>query len=284
MKNESLVLRIASLSMVVSRRHLAAYSCAKSKHVFTQPQLMTCVVLKVYLKQTYRGICDLLAVGDGLREAMGLNSAPHYSAIKKFADRCVTPDLIDGILATILKEVGVDASEPAAVDSTGMDPRIASAHFRNKTDKKGRRNNGYVKLSVIVTCLSMLPVTMAATWGPRADLCEAPTLLARAYTRARPATLYGDGGYDAEWVHRWCRERWQVRSVITPTIRTADGQIMTPYRRQMQPMPRDRGKRWAVESFFSGLKRSCGDRLAARDKIAQICEAALRVLAYSLRR
>jgi hypothetical protein len=292
MKNDTLLLKVAKLSMIVCRRHLAAYSCAKSKHDFTQPQLMTCVVLKTYLKQTFRGVCDILAASDALREAMGLEKIPHYSSLKKFGDRCVSPDLIDGILGTILREVGVDPGEPAAIDSTGMDPRSASSHFRAKTDKAvrgktdkiGRENDGYVKVSVIVTCVSKLAVATTATWGPAADLRETPTLLARAYKRIRPSTLYGDRGYDAEWVHRWCRMRWHVRSVIAPMIRSADGSIKTHWRRQMLPLPRDRGRRWAVESFFSGLKRSCGDRLVTRSKPAQLREATLRVLAYTLRR
>lgn len=282
MKNrDSLLVQMTRLSMIVCRRHLAVYSCPKSKHVFTQPQLMTCLVLKTYLKQSYRGVSEVLAASDQLREAMGLEKVPHYSALKKFSDRCVSPDLIDGILATILRELGPAADESVAMDSTGLDPRTASAHFR---DKLGRKNTGYVKVSVIVTCVSLLAVSLRIDWGPRNDRCEAPTLLARAYGRIQPTTLYADAGYDAEWIHRWCRERWGVRSVIPVVPKTDDGAAQTRWRRQMQPLPRDHGKRWAVESFFSGLKRSLGDRLAARSRRAQFCEAALRVLVYSLRR
>jgi hypothetical protein len=44
------------------------------------------------------------------------------------------------------------------------------------------------------------------------------------------------------------------------------------------------GKRWAVETFFSGLKRTMGGALTARHGEQQLAEAALRVLAYTLRR
>lgn len=284
-----LVLRVAALSMVVCRRHMAAYSCPKSRHTYTQPQLMTCLVLKAYLKQGYRAVCEILAVSDGLRAALGLETVPHFTALKKFADRAVEPGLVDGLLGTILKEArGPGApDEPAAMDATGMDPQTASSHFRAKRDKAGKGapgGGGYVKVSVLVTCVSLLAVSLTVAWGPRADLADAPALLARAYGRVRPTTLYGDAGYDAEWVHRWCQDRWHVRSVIKPVIRSADGQVKTRRRREMLPLPRDRGKRWAVESFFSGLKRSCGDKIWARSQPAKFTEAALRVLAYTLRR
>jgi len=60
-----------------------------------------------------------------------------------------------------------------------------------------------VKVSVIVTCVSLLPASLQITWGPRNDCCEVPVLLARAYGRIHPTTLYADAGYDAEWIHRW---------------------------------------------------------------------------------
>jgi hypothetical protein len=44
------------------------------------------------------------------------------------------------------------------------------------------------------------------------------------------------------------------------------------------------GKRWMVESFISGLKRTTGSMLAARKKSSLFVEAALRVLAYAIRR
>jgi hypothetical protein len=44
------------------------------------------------------------------------------------------------------------------------------------------------------------------------------------------------------------------------------------------------GKRWAVESFFSGLKRTIGAAINARRPDQMIAEASFRVLAYALRR
>jgi hypothetical protein len=44
------------------------------------------------------------------------------------------------------------------------------------------------------------------------------------------------------------------------------------------------GRRWLVESFMSGLKRTTGATLSARNDRSLFLEAALKVLAYALRR
>jgi len=44
------------------------------------------------------------------------------------------------------------------------------------------------------------------------------------------------------------------------------------------------GSRWAVESFFSGLKRTMGSTLTSRKPSQLLAEAAFKVLAYTLRR
>ncbi len=44
------------------------------------------------------------------------------------------------------------------------------------------------------------------------------------------------------------------------------------------------GKRWVVESFFSGLKRTMGSMLTSRKPDHLLKEATFRVLAYTLRR
>lgn len=44
------------------------------------------------------------------------------------------------------------------------------------------------------------------------------------------------------------------------------------------------GRRWAVETFFSGLKRTMGSMLTSRKPDQLLKEAAFRVLAYTLRR
>jgi hypothetical protein len=58
--------------MGLGRRHLADYGATRSRHDFTQRQLMACLILRAYLKTTYRGLLDILAGHSGLRGVLGL--------------------------------------------------------------------------------------------------------------------------------------------------------------------------------------------------------------------
>jgi len=76
-------------------------------------------------------------------------------------------------------------------------------------------------------------------------------------------------------------------SVIKEAVHRADGKrngiwrsgMSKKYLAKMQD-----GKRWAVEPFFSGLKRTMGSILNSRRSDQMLKEAAFRVLAYALRR
>ena len=112
-------------------------------------------------------------------------------------------------------------------------------------------------------------------------------MIARSRQSAVPGKVYADAGYDAEWVHVQCREQWGVESVIKPAVHRADGQMNGLWRSGMTEKYLKRkgyGQRWAVESFFSGLKRTMGSTLRARSLNQLLAEASLKVLAYALRR
>jgi hypothetical protein len=48
--------RVASLAMELRQRHLSSYGARRSRRDFTQRQLMACLILRAYLKITYRGL------------------------------------------------------------------------------------------------------------------------------------------------------------------------------------------------------------------------------------
>ena len=54
------LLTVASLSMVLGRRFISAYSQPKSPHKFTQSQLIACLILRAYLKTIYRGVIEII--------------------------------------------------------------------------------------------------------------------------------------------------------------------------------------------------------------------------------
>lgn len=278
---------VAEMAMRLSRPYLADYGATRSRHDFTQRQLMSCLILRAYMRTTYRGVVEFLAVSQTLRECLGFeDKLPHYTTLQKFSRR----SQVVAIVQELIGKIGQAAAErevtpgAAAMDSTGLSGSTASQYFRHRS---GTRCSQWVKLSVMVLCTSLIPVGLVASLGPSNDRVQVPELLEQAQAVARPSTLYADAGYDAEWIHAHCREQWGVESVIKPNGQRADGTRNGKWRAGMSPehlQERSYGKRWAVESFFSGLKRTMGEALNARRPDQMIAEASLRVLAYTLRR
>ena len=296
---KSRIEQVAQLSMKLGARHLADYGSIKSRHDFTQRQLMSCLILKTYLKTTYRGVIDWLEGHSGLRRVLGLqHKLPHYTALQKFSARKDVQAVCETMIAHIgqaalkaaEKKSGAQQATELAVDSTGLEPHSASAHY---VSRAGRQKSRYMKLSLMIVCGSLLPLGLVLDWGPNCDKCQARELLDKSFSLAAdsgaqaPLKLFADAGYDGEWVHEHCREQWGVHSVIKPVIHRADGKAGGKYRSQMTKRRLKKqgyGRRWHIESFFSGMKRLCGAALSARREIYQRQQTALRVLAYALHR
>lgn len=286
MDGTNTLLTVARLSMTLARRCMARYSHIKSPHKFSQPQLVTCLVLRAYLKTTYRGVVEFLGAAGQLRKAIGLDCLPHYSTLKKFADRAGVAEVIDAMLGQIAQAACPPEDEEAevAIDSTGVETTAASAHYQSRA---GRSRHQYVKLSLAVICGALLPAGLVVDFGPTNDKAQARALLDKTRQNIRPATLFADAGYDAEWVHEYCRDDWGVQSWIKPARHRSDGTFGGRHRSKMTKRRLKKhgyGRRWSVESFISGLKRTTGSALSARQPAALFIDAATRVLAYALRR
>jgi hypothetical protein len=279
--------RVAALAMQLGSRHMADYGANTSRHDFTQRQLMACLILRAYTKTTYRGVLELLAISPSLRRELGLqDKLPHYSTLAKFCSRSQVLEIADAMIHTIGQAAFQHRAEPAvaAMDATGLETTTASAHFQCR---RGGQRRKWVKLSTIVLCGSLLPMSLVMDWGPTNDKCQAQSLIAKAQMVAMPDILYADAGYDAEWIHAQCREEWGAESVIKPAVHRADGKRNGVWRSGMSKnylTKMEYGKRWAVETFFSALKRTMGSMLTSRRPEQLLKEAAFRVLAYTLRR
>jgi hypothetical protein len=280
--------KVASLAMDLSRPHLADYGAVRSRHDFTQRQLMSCLVLRAYLKTTYRGVLEVLAGNGALRECLGMqDKLPHYTTLQKFSARSQVKAIAQAMITRIgqaaLQQQGSDPV--AAMDSTGLSTSTASAYFESRRGKRARK---YIKFSAIVLCGSLFPIAMVLDQGPSNDVVQAPPLLSQAQGAGRPGQLLADAAYDAEWIHVVCREGWGVESLIKPAHPPrADGTRGGRWRSQMNEdhlQERGYGRRWGIETFFSALKRTMGGALSARQPAAQLTEAAIRILAYVLRR
>ena len=277
---------VVELAMRLSQPHLADYGATRSRHDFTQRQLMSCLVLRAYLKTTYRGVIDVLRVSESLRQRLGLTEKlPHYTTLQKFAGRSQVLAIAQKLIAVIGQAAARQRPrQPAALDSTGMALTTASDYFRTRRGGKVRK---WVKVSTLVLCGSLFPLGLMVELGAVNDKPHAQALIEQARAVAKPTRLFADAGYDSEPLHAQCRQEWGVESIIKPVQRRADGRRGGRWRSRMSPkhlQARGYGRRWAVESFFSALKRTTGGALQARRPAQMVAEATFRVLAYVLRR
>jgi transposase len=278
--------KVAAMAMKLGARHLADYGAARSRHDFTQRQLMTCLILRAYFKTTYRGMVEILAGSPALRAELGLQEKlPHYTTVQKFGGRSRVLEIAQTLVAQIGQAALRQKPQAVAMDSTGMSTQAASDYYQIRSGKNQRQ---WAKISVMVLCGSLLPLSLVVSWGPSNDRVQVKQLFEQVPATAAPPRLYADAGYDAEWIHVHCREQWGTESVIKPGPQwRADGGRHGKWRPQMSPeylKSRQYGRRWAVESFFSALKRTTGQSLRARTKTGLLVEAAIRVVAYTLRR
>lgn len=280
--------KVARLAMQLGHKHLEDYGAVTSRHDFTQRQLMACLVLKAYLKTTYRGVIDTLGSSEVLRAELGMQEGklPHYSTLAKFSTRSAVLQIAQQMIQS-LGQLGAKSGPPeqaAAMDSTALSTGTASEYFRGRC---GLRCRPWVKVSVMVWCTTLLPMALCVDAKPGNDRAQAAALIAQGRQCGTPSVLYADAGYDAEWVHCLSREDWGVESIINPFIQRKDGTRGGRYRSLMSAQhlkKRAYGKRWAVETFFSCLKRKVGSSLASRGSRQLLAEAACKVLAYSIYR
>jgi len=277
--------RIADLSMRFGGSYMADFGAPKSRHDFTQYQLMSCLILKAYLKTTYRGVLDILASSESLRQALLLDrKLPHYTTLQKFNARSDVMQIAAEIMRRIGKELTQrGGSDAVALDATGLESCVASAHF---VARSGHTRSRWVKVSVSVVCGVLLPLAMVVDWGPTNDKVQARALLEQTWANANPQVLYADAGYDAEWIHQWVHSH-QSQSIINPVLHRKDGTLGGQLRSGMtsERLKQARyGRRWNVECFFSALKRKVGSTLSSRKDDMLLKEAIWKVLAYTLHR
>src|ERR1044071_7174385 len=110
-----LIERVTELAMRLSARHLADYGAARRRHDFTQRQLLTCLILRAYLKTTYRGVLDLLKVSPTLQQCLGLaDKLPHFTTLQKFSARSQVAAIVQQLIAVIGEAAAQQEPAPSA--------------------------------------------------------------------------------------------------------------------------------------------------------------------------
>jgi len=276
-------LAFARLALRVARAVLPPYAHKFSPKRYTLPQLAACVLLKEYRRLDWRGIEAWLKLSPPFCQCLGLSRVPDYTTLFEFARHSLDAGRMNRLQTQLLRELKLAGVE-IAVDSTGLDPETCSSYFKARAQRRTARKR-YVKVSVSVVVGTLVAASVVVDWGPSGDKVQLRQLLPDTASKLRVRTLYADGGYDAEWVHEWCREQANITSWIPATVHRPDGQVGGFWRAHMaKGLPKSFGRRWAAESFFSAMKRVVGATLRARQPQQQIAEALRKVLAYSIHR
>jgi hypothetical protein len=134
--------QVAELGMRLGQHYLADYGARTSRHDFTQRQLMTCLILRAYLKTTYRGVLDILGASASLRRRIGFeDKLPHYTSLQKFSCRSNVLKIVQLMLGR-MGSLAAAQSEPdsaAAMDATGLARTTVSDYFCSRRGRRFRR-------------------------------------------------------------------------------------------------------------------------------------------------
>jgi hypothetical protein len=133
------LLGVARLAMRLGGDHLSDYGAVTSRKDFTRRQLMACLVLRAYLKTTYRGVIEILETSEALRTELGMKEKlPHYSTLAKFCERSAVLDILGAMLHRLGQASLRHEKQPVAINATGLETSTASAHLvcRSKKERK----------------------------------------------------------------------------------------------------------------------------------------------------
>jgi hypothetical protein len=285
-------LHVARTALAVASKVLRPYADKFSPKLYTQPQLFTCLVLKIFSKTDYRGLATLLREWQELRETIGLRGVPHFTTFQKASKRLLRFARARRLLgATIRHHLRRRRRvRRAALDSTGLDCGRRSYYYvrrRSATSKQWQRvaYSRYAKLELAVDTANHVILASLPGRGPHVDTDRFVPLLQATLRQVRVHTALADAGYDSEPNHQFARDQQGVRSFMPATSGRPTTKLPTGrYRRQMKQRLNKHyghyGQRAQVECTNSMIKRRLTSSVAARSFWAQCRELLLIVLTY----
>jgi hypothetical protein len=230
------------------------YSCKYSKKVYTQPQLLTLLFFKDYLKKDYSEIIDLIVEMDHNWNLLGLRTIPHFTTLQKFLARIKSRYL--GCIFYKDPEI--------VLFQRGYNPPYCDRFFwiyelvcKSLLLRKNRKNpeTFHKKTSIAVDTDRQVIVGFISSKSRVHDTRHARLLLRRCHKSKKSSCYVMDKGYDSESIHRLIREELNANSVIP--IRSWKNELIRGiFRREMDEHFDEvrYHRRTLVETKFSVLK------------------------------
>lgn len=282
------LVKFATVAMEITQAAIPRYRTKFSKHIFTQPQLLTILCLMRYEDWTFREAEVRLAEHSELRKALGLRTVPDYTTLYRFMRR-VTEATVEQCLEAIAAQVAPPGTQKTtlAVDATGLAPGAISTFFvkRARDDGEGFSWRHWLKWIIAVDVPRRLILAQSARQGPSNDCATLRPLVDKANQRLPVGLVLADGEFDSERNHQFIRTVLTADSIIPAKRGKADWHI-TGIRAQMRhQFPRRLyGQRSIVESVISSVKRKLSSRAPGRSIETQCLQALVLGLAYDVYR
>jgi len=268
--------RFAELAYRAAQASYPKYRRKKSKKTFTQPQLVACVLLKLYLNVSYRDCEEWLGATDRVCQALELSTVPDHSTLNRTFQR-LTEIRLNKLLTHVLADMDVKETVSAG-DSTGYTLSSASAYYRTRSGKSLR---GWVKGAYAVGTQSQLILVARASRrnSPNDAHMLAPLRDgAQSYACGDDWVFLADAGFDCQAV--------TDRDLVPPIRR--GGRLVAPDRKARADLVAQArldglfGQRWKTETVHSVIKRKFGGDIRSRLKQRQNREPLIKALVYNL--
>ncbi len=267
------------MAKFVTRQTLPMYSHPKSPHIYCIPQLISCVLLKIYMKNmSYRDLEELLLSSEDMCRVLGLRAVPDYSTFNRAYNR-VSGKQIQKLLEKTLEVIGIGmvGSILFACDSTGFKEDSASFYYALRSGKKRKR---WIKAFYLLDTRTQICVSQVIGRGPSGDargLCQLEKK-----SSVRPFIEVMDRGFDGNGnIHFGLPIR------IIPPIRRGGGikswsRILAYMVYMVSKLMGIYGKRWICETMNSVIKRKFGDSVRERKEKNKKIIVSLMTIAYNI--
>lgn len=294
----------ARVAMNITGQVAPAYRTTKSKHLFTQPQLLSILCLMRYEDWTFREAEVRLREHHELRQALQLKKVPDYTTLHRFMRR-LDEELLQRALQAVVEHLDT-ASKPikkrgggsrsaegriVAVDATGLAPGSISTFFVKRAHHRKGSTDGnlpwryWLKWVVVVDVQQRLLLGQIAKQGPTNDSATLRPLVDVANAVGPIRLVLADGEFDSECNHRHVRDQLGAMSVIPAKRGKADWKLRGVRAEMRNEFPQALyGQRAVIESMFSSIKRKLSGKAPGRSLTTQCRQALLLGLAYNIYR
>jgi len=289
-ENNGIMRAVDQIAKGAGRLGLPLYSCARSKHTYTQHQLLVLFVVREILAKSYRVLVDLVELMTPLLRRLRLATVPHFTTLHKFSLRIET-HVLHGLLATLASSV-TSGRVDAVIDSTGMQSGSASYYYirtmsLRKKEMKLRAVRHHIKLTLVIDSRTLMIVSMLTTRGPGPDFQHLRPAVSKAVEHgAAIRTVIGDTGYDSESNRRFVVHELGAEAQIPlrkVNKRAADRKGFYR-RRQLVLFDRSLYRRRALVETVNSMLKRLSSIARSRSERGQANELALRAVAHNAKR